>query len=86
MTPTLRLLTVAAISIATATGVAQEPQLPTGNWRSSASATYTNPALTGAELYRLPDALALATAEVLAATALTCDRAWQRARRRARVV
>lgn len=51
MTPTLRLLAVVAVSIATATGVAQEPQAPAGNWRSSASATYTNPALTSAELY-----------------------------------
>ena len=51
MKPTLRLLTVVAVSIATATGVAQELQLPTGKWQSSASATYTNPALTGAELY-----------------------------------
>jgi predicted nucleic acid-binding protein len=35
---------------------------------------------------RLPDALVLATADVLAATALTCDRAWPRASRRARVI
>ena len=35
---------------------------------------------------RLPDALVLATADALAATALTCDRAWPRASRRARVV
>lgn len=35
---------------------------------------------------RLSDALVLATADALAATALTCDRAWPRASRRARVV
>ena len=35
---------------------------------------------------RLPDALVLATADGLAATALTCDRAWPRASRRARFV
>jgi hypothetical protein len=49
MKPTLRRLTVLALSSVTATGLAQE--LPTGNWQSSASATYTNAALTGAELY-----------------------------------
>ena len=51
MKPTLRLLAVLVVSIAAVAGMAQEPQLPTGNWRSTASATYTNPALTGAELY-----------------------------------
>jgi predicted nucleic acid-binding protein len=35
---------------------------------------------------RLPDALVLATTDVLAGTALTCDRAWLRASRRVRVV
>ena len=35
---------------------------------------------------RLPDALVLATADALDATALTCDRSWQRLSRRARVV
>jgi predicted nucleic acid-binding protein len=35
---------------------------------------------------RLPDALVLATADALAATVLTCDRAWPRVSRRARVV
>jgi predicted nucleic acid-binding protein len=35
---------------------------------------------------RLPDALVLATADALDAIALTCDRAWPRASRRARVV
>ncbi len=35
---------------------------------------------------RLPDALVLATADALEATALTCDRSWPRLRRRARVV
>jgi predicted nucleic acid-binding protein len=35
---------------------------------------------------RLPDALVLATADALAAIALTCDRAWPRPSRRARVV
>ena len=35
---------------------------------------------------RLPDALVLATADALDAVALTCDRAWPRASRRARVI
>ncbi len=35
---------------------------------------------------RLPDALVLATADVLDAGALTCDRSWRRVSRRARVV
>ena len=35
---------------------------------------------------RLPDALVLATADALDAIALTCDRAWPRASRRARVI
>ena len=35
---------------------------------------------------RLPDALVLATADALDATVLTCDRAWPRLSRRARVV
>ncbi len=35
---------------------------------------------------RLPDALVLATADVLDAGALTCDRSWPRVSRRARVV
>jgi predicted nucleic acid-binding protein len=35
---------------------------------------------------RLPDALVLATADALDTVALTCDRAWPRASRRARVV
>ena len=35
---------------------------------------------------RLPDALVLATADVLGATALTCDRSWPRVSRRARIV
>jgi len=35
---------------------------------------------------RLPDALVIATAEALDAAALTCDRSWPRASRRARVV
>ena len=35
---------------------------------------------------RLPDALVLATADALDTIALTCDRAWPRASRRARVV
>jgi hypothetical protein len=43
--------TVLVASMAAATGVAQEAQLPTGNWRSPSSATFTNPALTGATLY-----------------------------------
>jgi hypothetical protein len=51
MKPTRRLLAVLTVSIAAATGLAQEQQLPTGNWQSTSTATYTNPALTGAELY-----------------------------------
>jgi len=35
---------------------------------------------------RLPDALVLATAEALDGVALTCDRAWRRVGRRARIV
>ena len=35
---------------------------------------------------QLPDALVLATADALDATALTCDRSWPRLSRRARVV
>jgi predicted nucleic acid-binding protein len=35
---------------------------------------------------RLPDALVLATADALGATVLTCDRAWPRVSRRARVL
>ena len=35
---------------------------------------------------RLPDALVLATAEALDVAALTCDRAWRRVSRRARVI
>ena len=35
---------------------------------------------------RLPDALVSATADVLGATALTCDRSWPRVSRRARIV
>lgn len=50
--PTTRCLAVLAAATAAAAGAfAQEPQLPAGLWRSPASATYTNPALTGAELY-----------------------------------
>lgn len=51
MKSTLRRLTALAVSIAAATGMAQEQQIPTGNWQSASTATYTNPALTGAELY-----------------------------------
>lgn len=51
MKSTLRPLTALIVSIAAATGVAQEQQLPTGIWKSASSATFTNPALTGAEMY-----------------------------------
>ena len=51
MTTTCRRLAILAVTLAPATGVAQEAQLPSGNWQSSASATYTNPALTGSRLY-----------------------------------
>jgi hypothetical protein len=47
----LRRLTVLAASMAAVTGVAQEAQLPSGNWQSAASATYTNPGLTSSRLY-----------------------------------
>jgi predicted nucleic acid-binding protein len=36
--------------------------------------------------FRLPDALVLATADTLGATALTCDRSWPRVSRRARLI
>jgi hypothetical protein len=51
MKTTLRRFTVLVVSLAAATTLAQEAQLPSGNWQSTAHATYTNPALTGAELY-----------------------------------
>jgi hypothetical protein len=52
MRPTRQRLTVfAALIPAAVGGLAQEPQLPAGNWQSASSATYTNAALTGAELY-----------------------------------
>lgn len=35
---------------------------------------------------RLPDALVLATADALGASALTCDRSWMRVSRRARLI
>jgi predicted nucleic acid-binding protein len=35
---------------------------------------------------RLPDALVLATADTLGATALTCDQSWPRVSRRARLI
>lgn len=40
----------------------------------------------GHQPLRLPDALVLATADTLDATALTCDRSWPRVSRRARVI
>jgi hypothetical protein len=52
MKPTLQRLAVLAGTIAAAAGAfAQGSQIPTGNWQSAGTATYTNPALTGAELY-----------------------------------
>jgi hypothetical protein len=49
---TTRTLAVLATAIANAAGAwAQDATLPAGPWRSPASATYTNPALTGAALY-----------------------------------
>lgn len=51
MKTTLRRFAILAATLAAATGVAQETQLPSGKWQSSASATYTNPALTGSRLY-----------------------------------
>ena len=40
----------------------------------------------GHRYVRLPDALVLATADTLGATALTCDRSWPRVSRRARLI
>ena len=51
MKTTLRRFAMVAVTLAPATGAAQETQLPSGKWQSSASATYTNPALTGSRLY-----------------------------------
>lgn len=51
MKTTLRRVAILAATLAAATGVAQEAPLPSGNWQSPASATYTNPALTGSRLY-----------------------------------
>ena len=51
MKPTRRLAVLAAAIAVTVGAFAEEPQAPTGKWRSGESATYTNPALTGAELY-----------------------------------
>ena len=47
------LLRVAVVSVilTVASGIAQETQFPSGKWQSSASATYTNAALTGSRLY-----------------------------------
>lgn len=47
----LRRLPILAATLAAATAVAQEAQLPSGEWQSSASATYTNAGLTGSRLY-----------------------------------
>jgi hypothetical protein len=48
----LRGLTILVGSIAAvAAAAAQATQLPTGNWQSPSSATFTNPALTGGTLY-----------------------------------
>jgi hypothetical protein len=44
-------LALLAGTIAACGAFAQESRVPTGNWQSAASATYTNPALTGADLY-----------------------------------
>ena len=51
MKTTLRRLAILAATLAAAPSTAQDAQLPTGKWQSSASATYTNPALTGSRLY-----------------------------------
>jgi len=52
MKPTLQRLAVLAGTIAAAAGAfAQGSPIPTGNWQSARSSTYTNPALTGADLY-----------------------------------
>jgi hypothetical protein len=51
MKPPRRLALLAWTIVAALGAFAQEPQAPTGKWRSAESATYTNPALTGAELY-----------------------------------
>jgi hypothetical protein len=47
----LRDLAFLAGTIAALGAFAQESRIPTGNWQSARSATYTNPALTGADLY-----------------------------------
>ncbi len=50
--PVLQVLTVLAWTITVTAGAfAQEPRIPAGNWQSPGHATYTNPALTGAEMY-----------------------------------
>jgi len=51
MKPTRLRPAIWAVSMAAMIGMAQEPQAPAGNWQSASHATYTNPALTGAELY-----------------------------------
>ena len=51
MRPTLRGLAILAAILAATAGEAQETQLPSGKWQSSASATYANPALTGSRLF-----------------------------------
>jgi hypothetical protein len=51
MKPRLCDLALLAGTIAAVGAFAQESRIPTGNWQSARSATYTNPALTGADLY-----------------------------------
>lgn len=51
MRTTLRRFAILVATLSATTGVAQEAQLPSGKWQSSASATYTNPSLTGSRLY-----------------------------------
>jgi len=51
MKPRLCDLAFLAGTIAAVGAFAQESRIPTGNWQSARSATYTNPALTGADLY-----------------------------------
>jgi len=47
----LRDFALLAGTIAAVGAFAQESRIPTGSWQSAGSATYTNPALTGADLY-----------------------------------
>ena len=51
MKTTLGGVAILVATLAAATGGAQQAQLPSGKWQSSASATFTNPGLAGSRLY-----------------------------------